>query len=532
MSWIVVGREKDRIKLVSKSTTDALIPKGSYLTTVEPSESKFILRVEDSYQDFPYNPSPMIVDMDLEPLKQDQKCQNIIYARPLKDFNERSDGLINFIKPLSIARRSTQEEIDFAMGYDESGETIEGPKVFLATLHGSQNQILTDDNKNMLTAHIPTDFYYHQILICGKTGSGKTVATKYLAQHFVEKVEGAVLAINVKEADFLMMDKPSNNVNDKIKEEWESLNENARGIDNFAIYYPSTTNVKNVEGINQNLCEPITLDVKTIDPNSLIGILRNVSDIGGQYLPDIFRYWQEEIAVEFSEEKFTFNNFVSWFTKVHQRDKNDDRDVYQIKNKRGDLGEVPLHANTATNILRNLNIAKAYFDDENARKLTADDILDHGMMSVIDIEEEESKTFGAVLLRHLLHKIVEIKGNKTRNVPILIIIDEVHQFYNTESSKEALGDLDTICRQGRSNEIGVIFSSQNPSDIPRGLSTVINTNIFFKSDVSAAKNYGISVTNAEMESLKRGFAVGNIHELSQVKILKFPLSFAGVRKGE
>ena len=153
------------------------------------------------------------------------------------------------------------------------------------------------------------------------------------------------------------------------------------------------------------------------------------------------------------------------------------------------------------------------------------------MMSVIDLEDEKSKTFGSVLLRHLLHQIVDLKSTMKSQVPIVIIIDEVHQFYNTDSSKEALGDLDTICRQGRSQKIGVIFSSQNPSDIPKGLSNVINTKIFFKSDATAVKYHGVSISENEMQNLKDGFAVVNIHGMPHLKIVKFPLAFAGVVEG-
>ena len=68
MSWIVIGEEKGAIKLVSKSGTGGLLPKGSFLT-VESDKGKFILRVDDSRQHEPYSPSPLIVDMDLTPLK-------------------------------------------------------------------------------------------------------------------------------------------------------------------------------------------------------------------------------------------------------------------------------------------------------------------------------------------------------------------------------------------------------------------------------------------------------------------------------
>src|SRR5690606_27217728 len=127
--------------------------------------------------------------------------------------------------------------------------------------------------------------------------------------------------------------------------------------------------------------------------------------------------------------------------------------------------------------------------------------------------------FGSILLRHLLSKIVQAKQENRSEVKILIIIDEVHSFYNLSSSSDALGDLDTICRTGRSQNIGVIFSSQNPQDMPRGLSSVINTKIYFKSDPTNIKSFGVDISSQELESLKKGFAICNIHELSQIKII-------------
>src|SRR5512137_2114939 len=102
MAWIVLGEENGKIKLVSKSHSEnekpGLLPRGSYLT-IENKEtrSKFILRVDDSNQTEPYRPSPLIVDMDLEGLYGDTKCQNIIYAYRIKDIVNRDDGKIDFI---------------------------------------------------------------------------------------------------------------------------------------------------------------------------------------------------------------------------------------------------------------------------------------------------------------------------------------------------------------------------------------------------------------------------------------------------
>jgi Cdc6-like AAA superfamily ATPase len=529
MKWIVIGHDKGRVKLVSAGQNQGILPKGSFLTieSDDPTEkAKFIARVDNSDQDFPYAPAPMIVDMGLSPLKQDQKCQNLVHAFIVRDLYQRTDGLINYIKPLMPARRSNQQEIDLAFGLDSlSTEESIGPKVFVAAVHGIQNQILTDEEGHYLTANLPSDMYFHQMMVCGKTGSGKTVCTKYLAQHFIEELDGAVLAINVKDVDFLQMDKPSNAVSPEVEKEWACIGENARGVDNFIAYFPANTPRSKIKAIDPDKYRAISLDVKTIDPSALIGIVQGISDAGARFLPDIFRYWQEDVAPERERQmpnSFTFASFVQYFG-----DGRESR-MYRAKNSRGDLIETQLFPSTITNVLQNITNAIIFFDDRNAKCLTEDDILQRGLMTVIDLENEQAKNFGAILLRHLLHKIVEKKSANLSSVPTLIIIDEVHQFYNTQSSKDALGDLDTICRQGRSQKIGVIFSSQTPSDIPSGLSNVINTKIFFKSDTHSAKSHGVSITENEMEALKKGYAVGSIHGLTQLKIMKFPLSFSGV----
>jgi len=517
MSWIVLGENKGRINLVSKSVTTGILPKGSYLT-VEKESSKFILRVDQSSQIEPFSPSPLIIDMELTALKHDQKCKNIISAYRVKDISNRMDGLIDFIPPQSIARRSTQEEIDIALG-----NLNKGPEVFVATVHSSQNQLLTDDENNYIKAILPIEMFYHQMLVCGKTGSGKTVATKYLAQYFVEKLEGAVLAINVKDVDFLQMDQASTTENDQVQREWDNLKSTAHGIENFMVYYPANTELNPSKGVNPDIANKITLKVMDIDPDSLIGLFRGISDIGAQNLPNVFRYWKDVFINEVKECNCTFNGFCKYFDEIQDNGRR-----VNTLNSRGDIGEIQLHKGTYDNILRNLDYARDFFDNEDAISLNERNILVNGKMSVIDVTGDKGIQFGSILLRDLLKRIVSAKSDQRSSVPILIIIDEVHTFYNTEASIEALGDLDIICRTGRSQEIGVIFSSQNPSDIPRGLTSVLNSKIFFKSDVSAAKSHGIAVSVEEMESLNKGYAVASIYNLSQLKLLKFPLAFSGV----
>lgn len=519
MSWIVIGEESGKIKLISSkkdSDSDGILYAGSYLT-IEEGKKKFILRVENSGQEFPYSPSPMIVDMDLSSLSQDQKCQNLIHTTRIIEAPERENGMGSFIKPQMKARRSNQDEIDLAF------ENKEGIPVFPATVFGRNSQVLRDNVGKIIQVKIPEDVFFHQMLITGATGSGKTVAMKYMAQYFLENLEmengpGAVLAVNVKEEDMLTLDKASKTRNPETLKEWSNLSLEPHGVDTFRVYYPGNRYPNYSEHVDAKKCEKITLMTEHLDPESLAGLIQNISDIGADQLPAIFRYWKQRVM----KKGETLNDFIQYFA-----DPNKERS-YMALNTRDEELPIKMHYGTFQNVLNALTYATEYFDVERAKELDAEDILQPGKMSVIDVTEKYGFGFGSVLLRDLLDKIYDAKSQKKNNVPILIIIDEVHEFYGSERSREALQTLDAICRKGRSLQIGVIFASQTPQDMPRGISNVVNTKVCFKSDPSGIRLLGITVSGFDPESLRAGYAIASVHGLSQLRFVKFPMSLAGV----
>ena len=231
-----------------------MLPIGSFLT-VESGKSKFVLRVDKSYQEVPYEPSSLVIDMDLSSMKEDLKSQNIISAYRIKDLNSRDDGLIDFIEVLSMAERSTSDEINQALNQNQ----IVGPKIFISTIYSSENKILKDRDLKLVSIKLPEDAFYHQIMITGKTGSGKTAAMKYLSQYFAEEIGGAVLAINVKDNDFLRMNIPTSIESDSIKKEWQALGGNKHGIKNFTVFYPASSTVPKSELENENVYKKVTL---------------------------------------------------------------------------------------------------------------------------------------------------------------------------------------------------------------------------------------------------------------------------------
>lgn len=523
MTWIVVGSKNDKVALVSKSDIDAILPKGSYLT-IEDGKRKHILRVDETVQYDTYASSPMIVDMDLSPLVQDQKCQNLMYASRITESPERDDGNSSFIKPQMTARKANQEEVYMAFGNKN------GMPVFPATVFARNCQNLRDDRGNFIHVTVPDDVFFHQILITGSTGSGKTVAMRYMAQYFLENFEkeyggGAVLAVNVKEEDLLKLDKPSTTTNTTIKKEWSNLSIEPHGVETFRIYYPGSKAGKYSKAVDTTKCEKITLKTENIDPETLSGLIQNISDAGAEQLPAIFRYWQKRLMRPGDK----MNDFIRYFGNP------ENERMFELMNLREEeLPAITMHYSTYQNVNNALTYACEYFDIACAKELVSEDIIQRGKFSVIDVTSKHGFGFGSVLLRDLLEKIYDTNSQKSADerIPILIIIDEVHEFYKTAKSHEALKSLDVISRKGRSLKIGVIFASQNIDDMPKGISSVVNTKIYFKSDISQFRSLGLDISGFDPEGLKQGYAITKIHGLSQLKLAKFPLSLSGVIDGQ
>ncbi|MFZ7136868.1 MAG: ATP-binding protein [archaeon] len=518
--WIVTGTEKNLIKLVSSGKIDKILPVGSYLTVVDDSEVKHILLVEKSYSKSLFEPSPLIVDTDLPLLKQDQECKNILYARELRQFPIGSDGLFTHIKPNSEARRTTQEEID------EIFTSKEGYPVFLASSYLTQNSVLKDDQGKLLFVKVPFDSLYLQTMVCGQTGSGKTVAIKHLIEEFIKNEKGAVLAINVKGIDLLTMEQPTiitkERLKEKTEEEWQALGYSDMNLGEFSIYTPSHQRHK--EGVDPNKVRYITIRTRDLEPNSLLNILQNVTDRAAEALPNIFRAWKEK-----TREEIIFRNFILWFRSKSSRDA---EYKFPTISQFGEESETILHPGTCQAVLRSLEAATDFFDNQETDCLAIreDHIMVSGKLSVIDLSNKDTMLFGAVLLGHLLSKIYESKAvlGQYSDLPVLIVIDEVHQFYRSNASEKTLEQLNAIARMGRSERIGVIFASQNPGDLPKGINNIVNTRIFFRSLTKVGQQFDIKDLSIDLSSLENGYAAILSVALPQARFVKFPIPLLGV----
>lgn len=514
-SWIVHQTSGDGlVELVSKGKNSGIIPIGTFLT-VEDAGNKFFLRVARSVQEEIFKPSILLVEADLELPNYEQKIKNIIFAERINETNLSADDSSSFIKPGLLARRATQEEINVALTL-----SLEGVPVFLATSLFGRANILKGLNGTYITARLPVDAFYHQMIIAGKTGSGKTTALKYLAQYFIEEMDGAVVAVNVKGKDLLYMGEPSE-TNAQVENEWKYIGSKAHGVENTTIYLPYTKREFDGSDIQNSIIKKISLSVNDIEPETLTALMRNLSDIAETVLPDVFRYWLEEEKRESSK----FSDFVEYFNS-----ESSEQGTKRFKGKTvaGDKIEYPIATGTYNVLVREINQISQYFDapKSEAEPINIENLIQKGSLSILHLTND--KEFGSILLRHIIKKVIDYMP-KDHSTPILFIIDETHIFYDSRTSQDALNDLSVVCRTGRQYKTAIIFASQSPRDIPQDLESVVATKIFFQSERKDASSFGLSAEGVDVETLPKGACVAKIYNQPYLRLLKFPMAFAGVK---
>ena len=536
--YTILRQKGGVIEAISHSSeVHGMLAKGTYLTVITSDSEdrdirKSILKVVESVQHEVYAPSPLIADFELSDtevrVSADDKCKNLIKAVRVFDIGERADGKIDFILPRRRAVPSTLDEIREAL--QVHGFT--GPKVFAATVFGSRNQLLRASN-SPVAIPFPEDFYWYQSQVTGATGSGKTVALKYFSGEFAKTnfevdgrlMKGCVVMINVKDQDFLKMDQPSKgSFSPDIESEWQALGLEPKGHSSFQVwcngYDEEIRRGLERNGVNGEIIESKTLRALDIDPESLLGLVQDLTSQQRVALPDIFRFWQEN---EKRNAGYAgMNDFLEFFKTTGE----DYEGEYSTLNLAGDESTVKLPTTTRNSIHRKLYGVSKFFDSPIANPINPEEVLKAGKITAIDLVD--SIEFGSVLLNQLLIGVLDAKNKDQHLPPILFLIDEVHKFYGTNSSKESLAILDNICRVGRSKRIGIVFASQEPSDIPKGLENVTNSKFYFKSPSHPSGARDLA-SKAEVANLKPGYCVAQVHNVPNLTCMKFPLAPSGVK---
>jgi hypothetical protein len=402
------------------------------------------------------------------------------------------------------------------------GSFKDGPFIFPATVYNNESNLIKSSKETFISVGLDKNLFWYQMVICGSTGSGKTVAMKYLAHHFVNDLDGCVIALNVKDDDLLHMEKPTTETNDYILNEWDSIKMTASGIENFEIYQPSGSKSlpRSVDGSRVN---KITLKIMDLDPESLLGLIREqMSPVASRWFPEIFRHWQNSVK---NNPDVKFIEFVRHFDSIAH----DDR-LFPTLDINGEVSNQEMPAATCGNISRAISLAVKFFDTD-AKPVDVTDFLQKGKFSTIDLSGDDAIEFGSIFLRHILKVINKEKSSgKYENTPVLVIVDEAHKFHSKDQgTSEALKYLEQIARTGRSREMGIIFASQDLATIPTGLTNIVGTLISFRTQdkTTAGK---LNVKGEDLKSLGDGYAVAQIHKMPHLKWVKFPMTPSGVQR--
>lgn len=278
-------------------------------------------------------------------------------------------------------------------------------------------------------------------LISGMTGSGKTRLATLLATSLAEKGH-PVTVID-----------PHN----------EYTNLFARPNATYSISRYATTTLRE-RVYEHNKCSmslyPLRFSIKTITPRILLQLLH--LDVEGYHrnAKDVLRLaWRE------SKGSITNQIFINAIDRRMHSISNS-KDINVLKNIRRIFVEETSKANPTI------------INDEPAWAQ-----VNGGSISIVSgdhtMDIDTSNYINALLQSYLSLLQSEHVSSKLRGFNRILLIDECHQLFNTDSS-ESIPIITRLLREARKFNISLILVSQNPSDIPNDVITQIDNSFMFK----------------------------------------------------
>lgn len=282
-------------------------------------------------------------------------------------------------------------------------------------------------------------------LVAGATGSGKTKTLQILAEQFSQNgipsllmdIKGDMSGIAVK-ADS----------NPKIDERHEKLG------------FPFTPSQSPVEflTLSKEAGSPIRATLLELGP-ILFSKMLDLNDTQSSIVSVIFKYCDDHQLPLINLEDF--KDVIKFMTN---------QDKENVEKEYGKLSSSSLSI-----ILRSIMelesqgaedfFAEPSFDPEDLCKLTQDGKGIVSILRLIDIQNRPKffATFMLSLLDEIYLKFPEQGDSDKPN--LMIFIDEAHLLFK-DAPKSLLDKIETVVKLIRSKGIGLIFCTQNPTDIP------------------------------------------------------------------
>ena len=171
-------------------------------------------------------------------------------------------------------------------------------------------------------------------------------------------------------------------LNEDISREWDILDLEPEPVQNFEVLYNSYKSKDEFKqrGVKDTSCfRPITLSASRLDPEALLGIVENVTQLGQQALPDIFRYWQ----VNFPSKNY--GDFLEYYESAMIED-----NCFKSIDLGGRIYDQKLSPSTSSALIQRLRSAGKFFDNKSGDQIQVEDVVKDGKMTVIDVSDNIS----------------------------------------------------------------------------------------------------------------------------------------------
>lgn len=133
-----------------------------------------------------------------------------------------------------------------------------------------------------------------------------------------------------------------------------------------------------------------------------------------------------------------------------------------------------------------------------------------GHVHVIQANIQRDKHYG-LFMATLMQKILDTKEREGLRHPVLIVIDEAQDIFNGGAfGRLCEGEIASVIRKGRSQNIGVILAVQSADSVPALIANCLNSTIAFRHNSEEAAGFikkQLGASAAQLQELERGNVV-------------------------
>lgn len=359
---------------------------------------------------------------------------------------------------------------------------------------------------------------WRHCLICGSTGTGKTHTSKNILRQIhksqkysissgeseTKKAREPCIIIIDPESEYGQMKEDPDINNEKIRK-LKNQGVKVGGVDNLKIFHPEINNNNPIEYTQESQSFGLNFDIVKNRPEILFSF-----DTGHPTQQAI-----ENVLGEYFHDNDTDNSYQELTKWINEENREEMlKDKYNIGDR--------MWSATLRRLVGDAAIYRSVFDTSTS---SLNDIIESlvkgGQISVIPTKHMNSEQQKLVVLS-IMSVLADNKMSKTEkdgetiqntisNTPILLAIDEAHNYLSADTStirdNYILNKFINIAKQGRKYRFGLLPISQNPEDIHPEIIKQCNTRIYLGLEGEIVQNLNV---NSEIKEKVQNFDKGQM----------------------